>query len=63
MVTVMDKLADMHGQMNMASAVVIFFKDEESVGIQNCLDKVFVCFTNICAEGSVGDEILSMLFK
>ena len=59
----MDKLADMHGQMHMASAVVIFFMDEESVGIQNYLDKVFVCLMNICAAGYVGDQILSILFK
>ena len=49
--------------MRVICAVLIFFADEESVGIQNCLDKVFVCLMNICAVGSIGDEILNMLLK
>ena len=43
--------------------VVISFRNEESVGIPNCLNKVFVCLMNICAPGSAGDEILNLLFK
>ena len=62
MVTVM-KLEDMHGQVSVICAVMFSFRDKESVSIQNCLDKVFVCLLNICAVGSAGDEILIMLFK
>ena len=47
----------------MIEAVVISFRNKEFVSIENCLDKVFVCLINICAVGSVGDEILNMLFK
>ena len=49
--------------MSVVCAVVISFRDKESVSIQNCPDKVFVCLINICAVGYVGDEILNMLFK
>ena len=42
---------------------MILFRDEEFVGIQKCLDKVFVCLMNIYAVGSAGNEILNMLFK
>ena len=49
--------------MSVICAVVISFRDEESVSIQNCLNKVFVCLMTICGVGSVGDEILNMLFK
>ena len=47
----------------MICAVVISFRDKESVGIQKCLDKVFVCLMNIGSERSIRDEILNMLFK
>ena len=42
---------------------VISFRDEESVGNQNCLDKVFVYLIHIGVVGSMGNEILNMLFK
>ena len=58
---VMDKLVDMHGQVSVILAVVISFRDKESVSIQNCLDKVFVCLMNICAVGSAEDETLNMM--
>ena len=47
----------------MICALVVSFRDEESVNFQNCLDKVFVCLVNICAVGSVGNEILNILFE
>ena len=63
MVMVMDKLADVHGYVNAICAVVISLRDEESVSIQDCLDKVFVGLMNICGVRFVGDEICNMLFK
>ena len=47
--------------MSVIYAVVISFRDEKSVSIQHCLDKMFVYLINICAVGCV-DEILNMLF-
>ena len=34
-----------------------FFRDEESVGIQSCLDKVFIFLLNICAVEFVEEDV------
>ena len=39
----LNELVDMPWQVSAVCTVLIFFKDEESVGIDYCLNKMFVC--------------------
>ena len=67
MITLLNELGDMHGQMSAICAVLIFFKDKESVCIQycpltKCLFALWTPYKHLW-DGVLEDDIVNMIFK